>query len=68
MRLGAPAAADALGRGDLVFWSGHVGMMIDAANLIHANAHHMAVAVEPLALAIARIAVAVGEPSAYRRI
>ncbi len=42
-------------RGDLVFWNGHVGMMLDPDLLIHANAHHMAVAVEPLADAIARI-------------
>lgn len=45
-----------LQRGDLVFWKGHVGMMRDAQTLLHANAHHMAVASEPLAQAIARIA------------
>lgn len=43
-------------RGDLVFWKGHVGMLLDPDTLIHANAHHMAVAIEPLAQAIARIA------------
>ena len=43
-------------RGDLVFWKGHVGMLLDADTLIHANAHHMAVAIEPLDEAIARIA------------
>ena len=43
-------------RGDLVFWKGHVGMLLDANTLIHANAHHMAVAVEPLDEAVARIA------------
>jgi cell wall-associated NlpC family hydrolase len=58
----------ALARGDLVFWRGHVGMMLDGARLIHANAHHMAVAVEPLAEAISRIAAkAGGEPTAFRR-
>lgn len=41
--------------GDLIFWKGHVGMMVDSHTLIHANAHHMAVATEPLAEAIARI-------------
>lgn len=61
--LGQPAPAAGLRRGDLVFWSGHVGMMLDERRLIHANAHHMAVAVEPLADAIARI----GTPTAYRR-
>lgn len=45
----------ALERGDLVFWRGHVGMMLDASRVIHANGHHMAVAVEPLAEARARI-------------
>ncbi|WP_147126297.1 C40 family peptidase [Shimia ponticola] len=45
-----------LRRGDLVFWKGHVGMMLDAATLIHANAHHMRVATEPLEGAIKRIA------------
>jgi hypothetical protein len=43
-----------LGRGDLVFWSGHVGMMRDARMLLHANAHHMAVVSEPLAAVVAR--------------
>ena len=39
-----------------MFWKGHVGMLLDADTLIHANAHHMAVAIEPLDEAIARIA------------
>ncbi|WP_342154188.1 C40 family peptidase [Methylorubrum sp. SB2] len=51
-----PPGLDGLRRGDLVFWKGHVGMMLDADRLIHANGHHMAVAVEPLAVAVARIA------------
>jgi cell wall-associated NlpC family hydrolase len=62
--LGVPAPPGALGRGDLVFWPGHVGMMLDNAQLIHANAHFMAVTIEPLAEARARI----GDPVAYRRI
>ncbi len=45
-----------LERGDLVFWPGHVGIMIDADTLLHANGYHMAVAREPLAGAIERIA------------
>ena len=58
----------ALRRGDLVFWKGHVAMMLDAEHIIHANAHHMAVAVEPLNTAIARIeAAGSGEPTSYRR-
>jgi hypothetical protein len=67
--LGAPAPRNALSRGDLVFWRGHVGMMIDSERLAHANAHHMAVAIEPLAGAVRRIAQSGGgRPTAYRRI
>lgn len=36
-------------RGDLAFFPGHVGWMIDDSNLLHANATHMAVTVDPLA-------------------
>jgi len=50
-----PPGLDGLERGDLVFWRGHVGLMLDATRLIHANGFHMAVAVEPLAEAVARI-------------
>lgn len=56
----AIAAAPAFRRGDLVFWRGHVGMMLDATRLIHANAFHMRVAVEPLAEAVARISASSG--------
>ena len=51
-----PPGLDGLQRGDLVFWKGHVGLMLDADRLIHANGHHMAVAVEPLREAVERIA------------
>ncbi len=40
----------ALRRGDLVFWRGHVGVMTDSENLLHANGFHMAVAEEPMEL------------------
>ncbi|WP_094022301.1 C40 family peptidase [Maliponia aquimaris] len=43
-------------RGDLMFWKGHVAWVSDPETLIHANAFHMAVAFEPIAGAIARIA------------
>ncbi len=42
-------------RGDLVFWKGHVGLMVDPDTLIHANAHHMATVYEPIESAILRI-------------
>lgn len=48
--------ADGLQRGDLIFWKGHVGMMTDRETLVHANAHHMMVALEPLKEAETRIA------------
>ncbi|SFD71579.1 NlpC/P60 family protein [Roseivivax sediminis] len=44
-----------LRRGDLLFWKGHVGWVADRETLLHANAHHMSVAYEPLGAAIARI-------------
>lgn len=42
-------------RGDLFFWPGHVAIACDAETLIHANAHAMAVAYEPIAATMARI-------------
>ncbi|NJO54405.1 MAG: C40 family peptidase [Bacteroidales bacterium] len=42
-------------RGDLVFWPGHVAIVSDPQTLVHANAFHMMVAIEPLAQALARI-------------
>lgn len=42
-------------RGCVVFWKGHVGIMIDNVNLIHANAFHMKTTIEPLSNVIKRI-------------
>jgi cell wall-associated NlpC family hydrolase len=47
---------EGLQRGDLLFWPGHVGIMTDAQRLLHANAHHMETAIEPVATALRRIA------------
>jgi cell wall-associated NlpC family hydrolase len=67
--LGREIARAAFGRGDLVFWKGHVALGLDAERIIHANAHHMAVAIEPLDGAIERIkAAGSGEPAAFCRI
>lgn len=41
--------------GDLLFWPGHVGIVLEKDQLLHANAHHMRVAIEPVAQAIERI-------------
>src|SRR5579885_1348606 len=66
----AVAAANlaALERGDLVFWKGPVAIARDRATFIHANAFHMAVAVEPVAAALARIRQAGCEVTGVRRI
>ncbi len=54
--LGTALADDTpLRRGDLIFWKGHVAMMLDSARMIHATAYRMRVLTEPLAAAIARI-------------
>jgi cell wall-associated NlpC family hydrolase len=66
--LGDPLTPDAeLQRGDLIFWQGHIGMMVDTATMIHANAHHMAVAYEPLATATLRISAQQGGPVTIRK-
>jgi len=57
--LGTPIGVDCdlsdLRRGDLLFWKGHVAIVRDPHTLLHANAHHMAVAVEPVSAALDRI-------------
>jgi hypothetical protein len=62
--LGGAVEPAGLTRGDLICWNGHIGLMLDDTRLLHANAFHMAVAIEPLAEAIARI----GPPTAFRRL
>ncbi len=54
-------------RGDLYFWKGHVALAVDGETLIHANAHHMSVAYEPITAAIARIAAQGDGPVTSRR-
>jgi cell wall-associated NlpC family hydrolase len=58
----------ALRRADLIFWPGHVAIVRDGTTIVHANAHHMAVAVEPTADAIARIRAGGSEVRCVRRI
>lgn len=61
--VGDPVAADGwdrLQRGDLVFFPGHVGIMVDGTVLLHANATAMAVSLDPLAAVAARVAAAQG--------
>ena len=71
--LGLPIAVDTdladLRRGDLVFWRGHAGIMRDETTLLHATAHHMLVASEPLRLARDRILAKTSQPiSAIKRL
>jgi len=65
--LGRAIGRPDLARGDLVCWDGHIGMMLDGARLLHANAHHMAVTIEPVDEAISRIEPRAG-PTKFRRL
>lgn len=56
-----------LQRGDLVFFPGHVGIMADGDNLIHANAFWMQVVCEPLADVIARFPETTPQPVLARK-
>jgi cell wall-associated NlpC family hydrolase len=62
------AESKALRRGDLIFWNGHVAIVRDADTIVHANAHHMATAIENTADAIARIKAAGSEITAIKRL
>lgn len=55
-------------RGDIVFWSGHVGIMLDGERLLHANSFHMQVEIEQLAQALERIAPLAGKVTSVRRV
>ena len=57
-----------LRRGDLVFWKGHVGIMLDDETLLHANAYHMEVGAEPLRAAADRMSKRGTEVTSVRRI
>ncbi len=54
-------------RGDLIFWKGHVAIVRDSSTLIHANAHHMATAIEGIHDAIARIKAAGNDLTTIKR-
>jgi cell wall-associated NlpC family hydrolase len=67
LALGKTSSLGEMRRGDLIFWKGHVAIARDDKMLIHANAHHMMVAIEPAAQAIARIKAAGSEITSVRR-
>lgn len=54
--------------GDLIFWPGHVALLLDPDTLIHANAFHMAVTIEPIDTVTHRIQQRESNPvTAYAR-
>jgi hypothetical protein len=57
-----------LQRGDLIFWEGHVAIVRDTETIVHANAHHMATAVENTRDAIVRIKAAGSEVTSIKRL
>ena len=61
------ASNAALVRNDLVFWRGHVAIVMDSTTLIHANGYTMSVAYEGITPCIARIAAHGGGPVTHRR-
>jgi hypothetical protein len=64
----ALSQSEQLRRGDLIFWEGHVAIVRDAETIVHANAHHMATAVENTRDAIARIKAAGSEVTSIKRL
>lgn len=52
--VGEPAPEGEPQRGDLIFFEGHVGLMMNAERMIHSTRHHGGVVVEPLAAVAAR--------------
>ena len=68
LALGKLSSLGELRRGDLVFWKGHVAIARDSETLLHANAHAMAVAIEPAAEAIARIKAAGSDVTSVKRL
>ena len=63
-----PHERNTLQRGDLIFWKGHVAIVRDGRTMAHANAHHMATVIEPIAPAIARIKAAGSEVVEIKRL
>ena len=66
--LGLLVGRDELQRGDLIFWKGHMGVMLDASRLLHANAFHMEVFIENLDQAAARIEKIAGPITSIKRL
>jgi hypothetical protein len=59
---------EAIKRGDLIFWKGHVGIVQSPEWLLHASGHQMEVVVEPVRRAVERLAATHGNVTSIRRI
>jgi NlpC/P60 family/Bacterial dipeptidyl-peptidase Sh3 domain len=66
--LGRDCSGDSCRRGDIVFWPGHVAIMLDGERLIHANSFHMQVEIETLQTALSRITRVAGAVSSIKRL
>jgi cell wall-associated NlpC family hydrolase len=66
--LGKSVSLAGLQGGDLIFWKGHVAFALGRNAILHANAFHMAVAVEPVTEALTRIAAAGSQITSVRRL
>jgi cell wall-associated NlpC family hydrolase len=66
--IGKPASLAGLQAGDLIFWKGHVAIARARNSMIHANAFHMAVTIEPVADGLARIAASGSQVTSVRRL
>lgn len=62
-----PTNLDAIQRGDLLFWKGHVAVAQSPDWMIHASAYHMEVVVEQIRRAVERTAESHGPLIAIRR-
>lgn len=62
------AELDNLRRGDILFWTEHVGVLLDETRLLHANGFYGEVAIEPLRIAVARIAATANAITSIKRI
>jgi cell wall-associated NlpC family hydrolase len=66
--LGKAANLAGLQSGDIIFWKGHVAIARGRNSLIHANAFHMSVTIEPVGDAVARIAAGGTPVTSVRRL
>ncbi|MEM8986544.1 MAG: NlpC/P60 family protein [Pseudomonadota bacterium] len=70
--IGAPLASarpdQALRRGDFVFWKGHVAIMVDETRMVHANATHMEVTIDPLKAFAERVRDETGPVTSIKRL